>query len=77
MVIDMAPNRWATCVVLKVSTEFEEATRIASRIERNLWLESDFIEPDYAGRPWTLWTDNSRAKNPASREQMRWVVVQN
>ena len=64
-------------VVLKVSPEFEEATRIASRIERNLWLESDFIEPDYAGRPWTLWTANSRAKNPVSGEPMRWVVVQN
>ncbi|GGD59047.1 lysozyme [Erythrobacter arachoides] len=64
-------------VVLKVSPEFEEATRIASRIERNLWLDSDWIEPDYAGRPWTLWTANSQATNPAGGEPLRWVVVQN
>ncbi|KLE34055.1 glycoside hydrolase family 25 protein [Aurantiacibacter luteus] len=64
-------------VVLKVSPAFEEATRIATRIERNLWLESDFVEPDYAGRPWTLWTANSRAINPANGQPMRWVVVQN
>lgn len=63
-------------VVLKVSPEFEEQYHIASRIERNLWLESDWLQPDYAGRPWTLWTANSRIDNPANGEPMRWVVLQ-
>ena len=63
-------------VVLKVSPAFEERYAIASRIERNLWLEEDYLEPDYAGRPWTLWTANSRLRNPANGETMRWVVVQ-
>ena len=64
-------------VVLKVSQEFEDAHSIASRIERNLWLERNWLEPDYAGRPWTLWTANSELTNPANGETMRWVVVQN
>ncbi|MGB3166820.1 MAG: glycoside hydrolase family 25 protein [Alteraurantiacibacter sp.] len=64
-------------VVLKVSEDFERAHGIASRIERNLWLEQDWLQPDYAGRPWTLWTANGALQNPANGEPMRWVVVQN
>jgi lysozyme len=63
-------------VVLKVTEEFEKAYGIAARIERNLWLERDWIQPDYAGRPWVLWTANDRLTNPANGEPMRWVVVQ-
>lgn len=63
-------------VVLKISPEFEEQYGIASRIERNLWLERDWLAPDYAGRPWTLWTANRQLTNPANGEPMRWVVVQ-
>lgn len=64
-------------VVLKVSEEFERAYGIAAKIERNLWLVRDWIQPDYAGRPWTLWTVNSQLSNPANGQDMRWVVVQN
>ncbi len=63
-------------VVLKVSEAFEETYAIASRIERNLWLENDWLQPDYAGRPWTLWTANAQLSNPANGAKMRWVVVQ-
>jgi len=63
-------------VVLKVSEQFERASGIAARIERNLWLEKEWLQPDYAGRPWTLWTSNTRLKNPANGQPMRWVVVQ-
>ncbi|MDE1467258.1 glycoside hydrolase family 25 protein [Aurantiacibacter sp. D1-12] len=64
-------------VVLKITEAFERQYGIATRIERNLWLEKDWLEPDYAGRPWTLWTANTRLTNPANGEPMRWVVVQN
>ncbi|QZH76069.1 MAG: glycoside hydrolase family 25 protein [Erythrobacter sp.] len=63
-------------VVLKVSEEFETAYGIAARIERNLWLEKNWVQPDYAGRPWVLWTANSALANPANGEPMRWVVLQ-
>ncbi|RJY09292.1 glycoside hydrolase family 25 protein [Aurantiacibacter aquimixticola] len=63
-------------VVLKIAPEFQERYAIASRIERNLWLESGWVQPDYAGRPWTLWTANTNVRNPANGETMRWVVVQ-
>ena len=64
-------------VVLKVSPAFEARYGIAARIERNLWLEQDYLQPDYAGRPWTLWTANRSLRNPANGETMRWVVLRN
>ncbi len=63
-------------MVLKIAPAFEGRYHIASRIERNLWLERDWLQPDYAGRPWTLWTANSHRRNPASGQAMRWVVLQ-
>jgi lysozyme len=62
--------------VLKVSKSFEEHYAIAGRIERNLWLTRDFLQPDYAGRPWTLWTANGAYRSAASESPVRWVVLQ-
>lgn len=63
-------------VVLKISQAFEEEHGIATRIERNLWLERDFLEPDYAGRPWTLWSSTSYLRGEGADAALRWVVVQ-
>lgn len=62
-------------VVLKLAPAFEERYHVAARIERNLWLERDWLEPAYAGRPWTLWTANSQLRTAASDEPLRWVVL--
>lgn len=62
--------------VLKVAPAFEDRYHIAGRVERNLWLERDWFQPDYAGRPWTLWTANSSLRTEAGPVPVRWVVVQ-
>jgi len=62
--------------VLKLAPGFEERYHVAARIERNLWLERNWLQPDYAGRPWTLWTANSQLRTAASDEPLRWVVLQ-
>jgi lysozyme len=62
--------------VLKVSKAFEARYHIAGKLERNLWLTRDWLEPDYAGRPWTLWTANGAYRSAASEAPVRWVVVQ-
>lgn len=62
--------------VLKVSKAFESRYHIAGTLERNLWLSRDWLQPDYAGRPWTLWTANSAYRNEASENPVRWVVLQ-
>jgi len=61
--------------VLKLAPAFEERYHMAARIERTLWLERDWLQPDYAGRPWTLWTANSQLRTAASDEPLRWVVL--
>lgn len=62
--------------ILKVSPRFEERYGISARIERNLWLTRDRIQPDYAGRPWTLWTANGYLRSEAAEEPLRWVAAQ-
>lgn len=63
-------------VLLKLAPAFEKRYRIATLIARNLWLERDRFQPDYAGRPWTLWSANSALETEAGRGALRWVVVQ-
>ncbi len=62
--------------LLKIAPAFEERYHIAGRIERGLWLDRDWLQPDYAGRPWTLWTANSALDTEASDRPLRWVVLQ-
>ncbi|MEO6151805.1 MAG: GH25 family lysozyme [Croceibacterium sp.] len=62
--------------VLMVSAEFEQHYHVAARIDRALWLKRDWLQPDYAGRPWALWTANSALRTEASQAPLRWVVVQ-
>lgn len=62
--------------LLKVSPAFEARYHVAARIDRNLWLTRERFEPEYAGRPWTLWTANSNLSTEASGTPLRWVVVQ-
>jgi len=61
--------------ILKPSEAFETAHPIAGRIERNLWLTRTRIEPDYAGRPWLLWTANEALRTDAADSPLDWVVA--
>ena len=62
--------------ILKVSRSFERRYKISARIDRNVWLEQLRFQPDYAGRPWAMWTANDRLDLPALESGVRWVVVQ-
>jgi lysozyme len=63
-------------VILKVTPDFEDRYRIAGKLDRNLWLVRSRVHPDYAGRPWTLWTANTSLANEIAQGGLRWVVVQ-
>lgn len=62
--------------LLDISPAFQQRYQIASRMDRSLWLQGDRVEPDYGGRPWTLWTANSSLRTEASDLPVRWVVYQ-
>ncbi len=65
-----------TPVVLKLSENFELRHGTARSTARDLWLVRDRARPDYAGRPWLLWSANSQRVVEGVEEPVEWVVVQ-
>lgn len=63
-------------VILKLLPGFEERHRTATALARDLWLVRDRARPDYAGRPWLLWSANSARFTEASADPVEWMVVQ-
>jgi lysozyme len=63
-------------VILKVSARFENRYHIAKSLNRTLWLVRNRFAPDYAGRPWSLWTANDMLITDADARPLRWLVVQ-
>ena len=61
--------------ILKLSPAFEARYHVSAMIDRNLWVSGDYLAPGYAGRPWVMWTANSRLLSPAADGRLRWVVV--
>jgi lysozyme len=63
-------------VILKLSARFQDRHNTATTLARDLWLARDRARPDYAGRPWLLWSANGARVTEASEEPVEWVVVQ-
>ncbi len=63
-------------VILKLGRAFQERHRSAQALERDLWLMRDRAQPDYAGRPWLLWSANASLVSEAAEEPIEWAVVQ-
>jgi lysozyme len=63
-------------VILKLTPGFEDRHHTATALARDLWLARDRARPDYAGRPWLLWSANGALVSEASEEPIEWVVVQ-
>lgn len=63
-------------VILKLSPAFQERHNTATTLARDLWLVRDRARPDYAGRPWLLWSANKARFTEASEEPVEWMVVQ-
>lgn len=63
-------------VILKLGREFEARHHTATSTARDLWLMRDRARPDYAGRPWLLWSGNSQLVSEAAEGPIEWAVVQ-
>jgi lysozyme len=61
--------------LIRVSPEFEEAYQIGEGINRTLWLEGNFFPPDYAGRPWVMWTASDIRRIEGIGRAVEWDVV--
>ncbi|UYH54896.1 glycoside hydrolase family 25 protein [Qipengyuania sp. SS22] len=61
--------------ILAPVEEFEAAYAPSRRFDRQLWLTRSWFEPEYATRPWLMWTANRWYQTEAAQEPLRWVVV--
>ncbi len=61
--------------VLMIAPEFEEQYRISAAVDRNVWLERTWLLPDYAARPWVMWTANPARSIDGIHGRVKWVVV--
>ncbi|MEJ7927346.1 GH25 family lysozyme [Sphingobium sp. AN641] len=62
-------------VLLNPSASFEQVYRIADGINRTLWLDGNFFPPDYASRPWVMWTASDMRHIEGVDGPVRWNVV--
>jgi lysozyme len=63
--------------VLMLDAEFEKEYQISRSIDRNVWLESNWLLPDYSARPWVMWTANKGRNIDGVEGSVRWAVVRN
>jgi lysozyme len=61
--------------ILRETREIEAAYDLSSGINRTLWLEGDFFRPDYATRPWVMWTASTWKRVPGIKGAVEWDVV--
>ncbi len=61
--------------ILKLSRDFEDQYRLSQSIDRTVWLERTWLLPDYAARPWVMWTANGRRTIQGVDTPVEWAVV--
>ncbi len=61
--------------VLLLAPDFEKQYRISAAVDRNVWLERTWLLPDYAAKPWVMWTANTARNIDGVDGRVRWVVV--
>jgi lysozyme len=64
-----------TQAILMIAPDFEEQYRISAAIDRNVWLERTWFIPDYAAKPWVMWTANPSRSIDGVEGRVRWAVV--
>jgi lysozyme len=64
-----------TQAILMLAEDFEEQYRISAAIDRNVWLERTWLLPDYAAKPWVMWTANPSRRIDGIEGRVHWAVV--
>lgn len=61
--------------ILKLAPDFEAQYQLAEAVDRTIWLERDYLLPDYAARPWVMWTASHQHRIRGLSGPVDWVVV--
>ena len=61
--------------ILLLAEDFEQEYKVSSAIDRTVWLEGNWFLPDYAARPWVMWTASNIRRVDGIDGPVRWAVV--
>jgi lysozyme len=61
--------------ILRLSPPVEARYDLSTSINRTLWLEGAFMPPDYATRPWVMWTASTWRQVSGIEGPIEWNVV--
>ncbi|WP_414712592.1 GH25 family lysozyme [Sphingobium sp.] len=73
--INLVEGQAGKPALLNLTEDFDKAYDIGSGINRTLWLDDNFMPPDYATRPWVMWTASDMRHIDGVDGPVRWNVV--
>ena len=75
MLVEMIEAHAGKKAILRISRDFEDHYRLATAIDRNLWLNRDFLKPAYGGRPWVMWQASTMRRIEGIDGPVNWNVI--
>lgn len=73
--VNLVESHAGKTVLLNVTEDFDALYDVGSGINRTLWLDGNFFPPDYATRPWVMWTASDMRHIDGVDGPVRWDVV--
>lgn len=61
--------------VLHISKDFDALYQVSGAVQRNVWLDGNFVPPDYAAKAFVLWTANDMARVDGVDGPVQWLAV--
>ena len=62
-------------IILRLSRHAQGAYRLATALDRPIWVTANFLRPGYANRPWRLWRATTMRRVDGVDQPMNWDVV--
>ncbi|MEO1044137.1 MAG: GH25 family lysozyme [Pseudomonadota bacterium] len=73
--LNQVENHMGKAAILQVSPEFEAEYGVSSAIGRDVWLTGNYFPPDYATKPWVMWTANDSYRIDGVEQPVAWNVI--
>lgn len=73
--IEMIESHSGKPALIRVSKDFDALYNVGEGINRTLWLNGNVFTPDYAGRPWVMWTASDFRRLDGVENAVEWSVV--
>ena len=61
--------------VLHLTKDFDALYQVSQSVNRTVWLDDNFVPPDYAAKPFVLWTANNNRRVDGVNGPVDWLVV--